>query len=219
VALNAFKGWVVNRFNIRQFKNLRYLCPERQHERVLCKKWHTNIEQHPLGNMTLHIDQKDLKDMAKVELLIRMIDSQDQAYFGKVLDEMHQFQPFLLSVLLGYQFDLTPLQHEKAIKIFALIWEYFADRENLRKKQIREENLEHSLANNIRTLERFGKETSSQSKNAVLADDMARINAKGLYMAIFHMVSSDKVFETMGIRERAYLLMGLKNIIECMEAM
>ena len=169
--------------------------------------------------MTLHIDHKDLKDLAKVESLIRMIDSQEQDYFMKVLDEMQLYQPFLLSVLLGYQFDLTPPQHERVIKIFVLIWAYFGDRKNLRKKQIRDADLEHRLAGNIRTLERFEKETTTKGKDAVFTDDMARVNATGLYAAIFHMVHSDKLFEKMGIRDRAYLVMGLKNIIESIEAL
>jgi len=169
--------------------------------------------------MTLHIENKDLKNLAKVDSLIRMIDLQDQAYFEKVLDEMHLFQPFLLSVLLGYQFDLTPLQHEKVIKIFTLIWAYFSDHENLRKKQVREEDLEDRLAGNLRTLQRFEKETTTDGKNTIFTEDMARINATGLYAAIFHMVGSDKVFDNMGVRDRTCLAIGLKNIIECIEAL
>jgi len=169
--------------------------------------------------MAKHINKKDLKDTAKVASLIRMIELQDQVYFLKVLDEMHEFQPFLLSVLIGYQYDLTPLQHEKVIKIFALIWEYFGDHENLRKKQIRESDLKQIVAGSLHTLQSYDKETSTDGKNAAFNEDMARINATKLYLAIFYLINSDKEFDNMGVIERTYLAMGLKHIIECIEAL
>ena len=169
--------------------------------------------------MTLHIDHQDLNDPGKVASLIRMIDSQDPVYFIKVLDDMQLYQPFLLSVLLGYQTDLTPQQHMEVIKIFALIWEYFADHVNLRKKQVREADLEYIVACNIRMIKRFEKETSTKRKNAVLDEELAHINAKGLYAAVIHTVNYGKAFKNIGTKDRAYLVMGLKNIIECIEAL
>ena len=53
----------------------------------------------------MNISEQDKIETIKISEIINKIDKIDNDYFNKITDEMNQYQPFLSSMLLGYQFD------------------------------------------------------------------------------------------------------------------
>lgn len=71
------------------------------------------------------ISEDNKKESLKVGQLIKKIDHIDKEYVNKETDVISQKQPFLISLILGYRFDLKELELEEIMKIIFLIWDYF----------------------------------------------------------------------------------------------
>ncbi|MFY9152976.1 MAG: hypothetical protein WAO52_13235 [Prolixibacteraceae bacterium] len=79
--------------------------------------------------------QNNFEETDQLVELIKRIDHIDAQYADTVSDEIFQRQPFFLSVLLGYQFDISKEEMEEIIKVYFLIWEYFRSNPNVQKKR------------------------------------------------------------------------------------
>lgn len=71
------------------------------------------------------ISKKDKKESLRVGQLIKKIELIDEKYVNEESNKISQKQPFLISLILGYRFDLKPLELEKIMKVIFLIWEFF----------------------------------------------------------------------------------------------
>ena len=58
----------------------------------------------------MKISDNDKKESLKVGQLIKMIDHIDKEYVKKESDIISQKQPFLISLKLGYRFDLKAIE-------------------------------------------------------------------------------------------------------------
>ncbi len=54
----------------------------------------------------MNISEHDKIETARISEIITKIDKIDIEYFHVITNKMNQYQPFLLSILLGYRFDL-----------------------------------------------------------------------------------------------------------------
>lgn len=71
------------------------------------------------------ISKKDKKESLRVGQLIKKIELIDEKYVNEESNKISQKQPFLISLILGYRFDLKPLELEEIMKVIFLIWEFF----------------------------------------------------------------------------------------------
>jgi hypothetical protein len=82
----------------------------------------------------IKLSGKDFKETDEIGKLLKKIDSVDEQYITSTYEEIRQFQPFLLSLLLGYQYDLNTRELDEIIKLHLIIWEYFKDKWNIKKR-------------------------------------------------------------------------------------
>jgi hypothetical protein len=73
----------------------------------------------------MKITKEDIKETTILAELIRKTNEIDAEYVNSVSDEIFNMQPFFLTVLLGYRFDITEKELEEIMIIYFLIWEYF----------------------------------------------------------------------------------------------
>ena len=86
----------------------------------------------------LQTSKEDEKESLKVSQLLRKVEQMDAAYADKESNLIHQQQPFLLSLLIGYRMDVKPFELEEIMRIIFLIWEYFKDYQQVRQRKITE---------------------------------------------------------------------------------
>ena len=86
----------------------------------------------------IKFSQNDFNETKIVAELIKKIDQIDSNYVNTTSDEIFKFQPFFLTVLLGYQHDVTMEELEEIMKIYFLVWEYFKLNPNLQTMQVTE---------------------------------------------------------------------------------
>jgi hypothetical protein len=88
------------------------------------------------------MELKDQKETKKLAEIIAKVDSMDAEYVNTISDEIFKKQPFFLTVLLGYRFDVKPLELEEIMRLYFMVWEYFRLKANLPTKKIGKKDFE-----------------------------------------------------------------------------
>jgi hypothetical protein len=130
---------------------------------------------------------------------------------------MNQYQPFLLSILLGYRFDLKPEEHGEIIKIGLLIWEYFRENKNIRNKKLTEQHFERIQKRNLGMLKYLEGESDPAELLNITAIDLEYLKSKALLSGIFYRFDTQPIFMKIDSGTRGTILIGMKSIIECLE--
>lgn len=112
----------------------------------------------------MKLTQKDFKETTILAGIINNIDKIDGRYADATSDDIYKYQPFLLSVMLGYKFDVTLEELDEIIKIHFIIWEYFKTNPQIMKKQITETDFEKAQIKIIEMLKKIESEPRSTEK-------------------------------------------------------
>lgn len=163
------------------------------------------------------VTEDDKRDSLKVGQLIEKIDQIDGEYVNKESDLIAQKQPFLISLMLGYRFDLKELELEEMMKIFFLIWEYFKNSYQVEKTKISESQFERIQQRNIHMLKYFEGEQGQSAKLELIASDLGHLKSKSLFTGIIFQFNQKASFLGMKNETRGIILVGLKSLIECFE--
>jgi len=163
------------------------------------------------------IKKNEKKDSLKVGQLIKKIDRIDGGYVNKESDIISQKQPFLISLLLGYKFDLKELELEEIMKIIFLIWEYFKNSNQIEKVKISESQFDRIQQRNIHMLKYFDGEQGHSAKIELIASDLGHLKSKSLLIGIILLFTQKASLLEMKNETRGIILVGLKSLIECFE--
>lgn len=148
---------------------------------------------------------------------IKKIDHIDADYVNTVSDEIYKIQPFFLSVLLGYQYDVSMEELEEIMKIYFLVWEYFRLHPNIQKSQVTEADFSKIQKQNIEMLKYSEGEPSENDKLSLYATDLQHQKSKSLLTAVFFRFNERPILLKMDIEKRGAILIGIKSFIECFE--
>lgn len=167
----------------------------------------------------MRFTQKDFDETDQLAELIKRIDHVDAGYADAVSDEIFQRQPFFLSVLLGYHFDVSKEELEEIIKIYFLIWEYFRPNPNVQKKQVTQDYFEKIQAKNIGMLKYSEGEPGERAKRKVYSSDLQKLKSKSLWTAVLFRFDNRPVLQKMNTEVKGMISIGMKSFIECFEAL
>lgn len=165
----------------------------------------------------MHFTQEDFTEanqLAKVQIAIDKIDAK---YVNLVSDEIFHKQPFFLTVLLGYRFDIEPLELEEIMKIYFLIWEYFRTNKNVQSKKVTQERFEMVEDKIISMLQYSEGEANENDKINIYSADLGNLKSKALFTAVLYRYKKKPVLLKMDERKRGLILIGIKSFIECFE--
>ena len=163
------------------------------------------------------ISEEDKKESEKVSLLLKRIELMDGHYINTASDIMSRQQPFLISLLLGYNHDLKATELEEMMKIIFLIWEYFKDIKQTNEVKISESQFERIHLRNIYMLKYFEEEKDKNDKLEFVDSDLRHLNSRALFAGVLFQFNQKQALVDMGDEERGVLLIGLKSLIECFE--
>lgn len=165
----------------------------------------------------MKILEKDLKDADVVGGIINRVEIADRDFFDSESDVIFKRQPFLISLLLGYQLDFKPNEFEEIGKILFIIWEYFKLRNKIKRKKITETQFERIERRNYHLLKYLEGESEETERLKVIESDMEHLNSKALYAGILLIFNAWDAFIKMDTENKGILLIGLKSLIECFE--
>jgi hypothetical protein len=160
--------------------------------------------------------QNDFDEATTVVSLLQKLDSIDAGNVDSISNDIFKKQPFFLSVLLGYQFDVTPQQLEEIMKVYFLIWEYFKGNKNIQKKKVTVQLFEKIQARNISML-KYAENESKNQRTQIYEHDLQNLKSKALIGAIFLRFKTCTNLADMDGELKGIILIGIKTFIECFE--
>jgi hypothetical protein len=159
-------------------------------------------------------DQRETKQLAEI---IAIVDSMDAEYVNAISDEIFKKQPFFLTVLLGYRFDVGPLELEEIMRLYFMVWEYFRLKGNLPTKKIGEKDFEKVQNRHIKMFKYTKREASVSDRMDVYSNDLENIKSQSLFAAILLRFNTRLNLIEMDKETKLATLVGLKSFIECFE--
>lgn len=160
--------------------------------------------------------QHDFDEIPLLARLIKRIDTIDSTYVNSISDDIYKKQPFLLSVLLGYNLDTTPIELEELMKVYFLIWEYFKDNQNVQNRKVTEQLFEKIHNRNIGML-RYAEGESTDQSAILYSSDLQNLRSKALLTAILFRFNNRPDLVSMDMKTKGMILIGIKTFIECFE--
>ena len=164
----------------------------------------------------MELTQQDLKEAKLIAELLKKVDVIDVDYVNSVSDDIYKRQPFVLSVLLGYHSDVTPLELEEIMKSYFLIWEYFKDNKNVQTKKITKKLFEKIHDRNISML-KYAEGESSGQQTIIYINDLQNLKSKALMAAILFRFNNQPNLSDLEVEMKGMILIGFKTFIECFE--
>ncbi len=141
----------------------------------------------------------------------------DEKYVNEESDIISQKQPFLISLILGYRFDLKPLELEEMMKVIFLIWEFFKKYPQTEITKITETQFMRIQKRNVYMLKYFEGEKSRNSKLEVISADLENLYSKSLFTGVIFQFNQKAALLNIKNETRGMILVGLKSLIECFE--
>lgn len=165
----------------------------------------------------INFSQNDFNETKILTELIRKIEQIDPNYINSTSDEIFQYQPFYLSVLLGYQHDYYLKEFEEIMKIYFLIWEYFKLNSNLQSNQVTESVFNKIQKKNIDMLRYAQDEPKENDKSEVYSFNLQNLKSKSLMASVLFRFKERPILSNLGIEKKGALMIGIKSFIECFE--
>ena len=165
----------------------------------------------------MEFTQNDFDEVKILAGTINKIDRMDEDYMNAVSDEIFALQPFFLTVLLGYSYDVSPEELEEIMKIYFLVWEYFRSNPNVRNRQVTESFFSKIQQKNIEMLKYSDGEPEENERLEIYSYDLQNIKSKSLLAAIFFRFNERTILVNMDTNKKGAVLIGIKSFVECFE--
>ena len=159
-------------------------------------------------------DIADVKQLVNLESKINKISGEE---VNLITDEIFQKQPFFLTVLLGFRFDIELEEMEEIIKIYLLIWEYFRTSKKVQTIKVTQEHFETTQAKFFSMLQYIEGEPREVNKSRIYEADFNKLKSKVLFAVVLKRFTTSPILEKMDGRNKGIILMGIKSFIVCFE--
>ncbi|WP_020530993.1 hypothetical protein [Flexithrix dorotheae] len=165
----------------------------------------------------MKLTKNDFKDIPQLSALIKAVDNIDAEYANRVSDEIYKYQPFFLSVLLGYRLDTKPEELDELMRVYFMIWEYFKSKPYVKTKKITEAFFERAEKKHIDMLKYSEGEPNESARKKVFSNDLENLQSKGLWTAVLLKFEDREALLKMEKESKVIILIGIKSFIECFE--
>lgn len=159
---------------------------------------------------------KDYSETSELAGLIRKIDTSDAEYVERISDEIFKYQPFFLTVVLGYRMDISSQELEEMMRIYLLVWEYFKSNKNLPKKKVTQTQFEEVQRRNMYMLH-YSEGESEESRDKIYTDELQNLNSKSLWAAVHFRYNTRPVLVNIDSEIKGIILIDILSFIQCFE--
>ncbi len=165
----------------------------------------------------LELTPRDREETEKLSELLKKMETLEISYVDSVTDDIFRYQPFFLSVLLGHSLDNTPEEFESIMKIYFVVWEYYKEKPNIKKRQVTEAKYTNALKKNASMLNYANDEPTQKDKAKIYTKDLQNIKSKSLIATMYFMLDYNKPLLKWNTEKKGYLLLELKTFVECFD--
>lgn len=158
----------------------------------------------------------DLEETKKVAEIIKFCDTADLKTLEQVADQIYRYQPFVISIFLGYKDEVDIYQHDEILRILIIIWSFFKDRKNVKSTQITEKQFEARQRKNVAFLKYLQGEPR-QAQPQTTADNLGALKSKALFTAVLFKLKEGPALKEVDAELSPIILLGMKSLIESFE--
>ncbi|MCX6270978.1 MAG: hypothetical protein NTU44_07120 [Bacteroidetes bacterium] len=165
----------------------------------------------------LNISELDKIEIQELAPILAKINNIDVATAEKLMDDIYQYQPFMISVIMGFHFDLLPEEHGEVIKIGMIIWEFFKDKNGIKTKKLTQKQYEKLQKRNIYLLKYLEGEPDMSEQSNITAIDLNKVKSKALLTVVWYRFIEIPTLAKMTYENRGFALIAMKSLIECLD--
>ena len=166
----------------------------------------------------MKITQKDINEIRIIEELIKKVENIGLAEASGISERIVKNQPFIMSLLIGYKFDVEEDQLNDIMKMLFVIYLYYEKYGKVNKKQINSREFEKFQSRNIQFLKYFSGEQNAENELETNKQYLSNLRNKSLFTGILLMSNTQKSFKRMKEETRGIILIGMKTLIDCLES-
>ena len=164
----------------------------------------------------MDFSSKDFTEIKELRQILEKIDANPKKHLSQIIDELYQFQPFLLSLIMGFRPDLNQDEFDEVSQVYSIIWEFFKGKKNIKKKKLTVNRFEELQKNNIHFF-RYLELSNRKEKDFAITNDIQNQANNALLTVIFHRFLTSPILLGMNENHRAIILIGVKSTIEGLE--
>lgn len=159
----------------------------------------------------------DSEQHGEIAKLLSLTDNIDEQYLHQATDEIYVYQPFLLSMFLGYKLDTTDAELDEILKIWLLIWEFFKEKRNIRTVKLTEQCFEQAQSKNVAFLKYLHEKGSDEVMEERVSNNLKELGSKSLFATILAKFHTKPALVRMDVEKKGIILLGIKSLVEALE--
>jgi len=148
---------------------------------------------------------------------MKEIDNVDLIEASKISERIVKKQPFIMSLLIGYKFDVKEEQLNEIMKMLFIIFLFFEKQTKIDKYQINPIDFESHQKKNIKFLKYFSTEPNKETQVKSNELYLSNLRFKSLFTGILMMSNTSVNFRTLSPELRGIIIIGMKTLIDCLE--
>lgn len=164
------------------------------------------------------LKKEDFIENTEVSALIKKVCEIDADYVNTESDVIAKKQPFIISLLLGYRFDLKEDQLDDILRVLLLIWEFFKDKQQYSGNQIKADHFERIQKRNAAMLNYMDGAESGEEQTFITKSDLSKLKSKALFSGVMFLLNHLQSLARMDMYDKGIILIGMKSLIECFES-
>lgn len=149
--------------------------------------------------------------------LIKQVDNIGIKSANDLSDRIAEYQPFMMSLILGYTQDVEPEFMDDIIKMFFVVFLFFEKKTNIKKKKIDLSDFEIFQEKNFQFLNYLSGEKAKGNRMDVNSQNLSNIKFKSLFTGILFLAKNQPRFKKMNPELQGVVILGMKILIECLE--
>jgi len=165
----------------------------------------------------MDFSDNDFKETEQVAEIIRFCDTAGIKVLEQVVDDIYRYQPFLISIFLGYKDDVTTSQHDEILRILIIIWLYFKEKQVVKQQAISLPLFEKKEQQNIHFLQYLEGDASWEAQQITTTLNLGLLQSKALFTAVLFKIKDGATLKQLDTNTAAIILLGMKSLIEAFE--
>jgi len=162
--------------------------------------------------------ERDLNETKYIGKLMNQLEHITPKEVSEISDRIGRDQPFIISLLLGYRHDVKNEHLNDILKILFLIFLFFENKTNIKKKKVSSEEYDIILKRNFRFLEYYDGEPSESGQMELNEQYISHLRFRSLFVTIITIMNQKPSLKTMDDGLRGNIVIGMKTLIDCLES-
>ena len=168
--------------------------------------------------MTLKLTDKDFSEVKKVAEIIKEVDHSNISELVNSFEEIEKYQPFLISLLLGFKDQLNKIELDELANTLIIIWRYYQNFPKTMEVRITADQYQDFDEKNLRFLNYLTGEPNEEARLKTIALNLDSLESKALLTGLFYRYNENKNLSSMEKGLKGEVLLGLKSLIQCFDS-